>query len=143
MSQMIFVNLPVTDLERSKAFYESIGATNNPQFTDRNAAMMSFSTEVNVMLLTHARWADFTPKAIPDAKTNAQVLLALSRDSRGAVDAITAKAQAQGALIDPTPIQDSDWMYGRSFEDPDGHIWEVMWMDVAAASAAMADAVSA
>ena len=142
MTKMIFVNLPVTNLARSISFYEAIGATNNPQFTDDNAAMMSFSSEVNVMLLTHARWADFTTKAIPDARTNAQVLLALSRDSRAAVDAITARAEAQDTVIDPTPVQDFDWMYGRSFEDPDGHIWEVMWMDVAAAapSAAMAEA---
>ena len=142
MTQMIFVNLPVTDLARSKAFYEEIGATNNPQFTDDSAAMMSFSQEVNVMLLTHARWADFTTKAIPDARTNAQVLLALSRDSREAVDAITARAEAQGTIIDPSPKQDHGWMYGRSFEDPDGHIWEVMWMDLAAAApgATMADA---
>ena len=145
MTQMIFVNLPVTDLNRSKAFYEAIGATNNPQFTDANAAMMSFSREVNVMLLTHARWADFTTKAIPDARTNAQVLLALSRDSREAVDAITADAARQGVVIDPTPKQDHGWMYGRSFEDPDGHIWEVMWMDLAAAApgATMADSVPA
>lgn len=140
MSQMIFVNLPVTDLARSQAFYEAIGATNNPQFSNDSAAMMSFSPEVNVMLLTHERWADFTPKAIPDAKTNAQVLLALSRDSRAAVDAITADAEKQGVVIDPTPKQDYGWIYGRRFEDPDGHIWEVFWMDLAAASAAMADA---
>lgn len=140
MSQMIFVNLPVADLARSQAFYEAIGATNNPQFSNEGGAMMSFSPEVNVMLLTHERWADFTPKTIPDAKTNAQVLLALSRDSRAAVDAITADAEKQGVVIDPTPKQDYGWMYGRSFEDPDGHIWEVFWMDLAAASAAMADA---
>lgn len=140
MSQMIFVNLPVTDLAGSQAFYEAIGATNNPQFSNEGGAMMSFSPEVNVMLLTHERWADFTPKAIPDAKTNAQVLLALSRDSRAAVDAITAIAEKQGAVTDPTPKQDYDFMYGRSFEDPDGHIWEVFWMDLAAAGAAMADA---
>ena len=133
MSQMIFINLPVTDLARSKAFYKAIGATNNPQFTDETAAMMSFSPEVNVMLLTHDKWRQFTSKTIPDANTYAQVLLALSRDSREAVDAITANAERQGVTIDPTPKQDFDWMYGRSFEDPDGHIWEVMWMDAAAA----------
>ena len=138
MAQMIFVNLPVSDLERSKAFYEAIGATNVPQFTNDSAAMMRFSEEVNVMLLTHKRWADFTSKTIPDAKTHAQMLLALSRDSREAVDAITAKAEALGTVIDPTPTQEYGWMYGRSFEDPDGHIWEVFWMDVEAASAAMA-----
>ena len=133
MSQMIFINLPVTDLARSKAFYKAIGATNNPQFTDETAAMMSFSPEVNVMLLTHDKWRQFTSKTIPDANTYAQVLLALSRDSREAVDAITANAEREGVTIDPTPKQDFDWMYGRSFEDPDGHIWEVMWMDAAAA----------
>ena len=132
MSQMIFINLPVTDLDRSKAFYEAIGAANNAQFTDETAAMMSFSAEVNVMLLTHDKWRQFTTKAIPDANSYAQVLLALSRDSREAVDAITADAERQGVTIDPTPKQDFDWMYGRSFEDPDGHIWEVMWMDIAA-----------
>ena len=136
MSQMIFVNLPVTDLARSKAFYEAIGATNNPQFTDENAAMMSFSPEVNVMLLTHDKWRQFTSKTIPDAKSHAQIMLALSRDSREAVDAITADAERHGVTIDPTPKQDFDWTYGRSFEDPDGHIWEVMWMDVAAMSQA-------
>jgi len=139
MAQMIFVNLPVSDLRRSIAFYEAIGAKNNPQFTDESAAMMSFSDEVNVMLLTHKRFADFTPKTIPDAKTTAQVLLALSRDSRAAVDEITDKARTLGAKLDPTPTQDFGWMYDRSFEDPDGHIWEVVWMDVEAASAAMAE----
>ena len=133
MSQMIFINLPVTDLARSKAFYKAIGATNNPQFTDETAAMMSFSPEVNVMLLTHDKWRQFTSKTIPDANSHAQIMLALSRDSREAVDAITADAERQGVTIDPTPKQDFDWMYGRSFEDPDGHIWEVMWMDAAAA----------
>ena len=132
MPQMIFVNLPVTNLARSKAFYEAIGATNNPQFTDETAAMMSFSEAVNVMLLTHDKWRQFTSKTIPDARTHAQLMLALSRDSREAVDAITADAERQGVVIDPTPKQEYGWMYGRSFEDPDGHIWEVMWMDVAA-----------
>ena len=132
MSQMIFINLPVTDLAKSKAFYEAIGATNEPKFTDETAAMMRFSGAVNVMLLTHDKWRQFTSKTIPDPKTHAQVLLALSRDSKAAVDAITADAQKAGAVIDPTPKQDYGFMYGRSFEDPDGHIWEVMWMDVGA-----------
>ena len=132
MTQMIFVNLPVTDLKRSITFYEAISARNNRTFTDETAAMMSFSEAVNVMLLTHDKWRQFTSKTIPDAKTHAQVLLALSRDSREAVDAITSDAQKAGAVIDPTPKQDYGWMYGRSFEDPDGHIWEVAWMDMAA-----------
>ena len=140
MTQMIFVNLPVADLKASTAFYEAIGAANNPQFTDQTAAMMSFSAAVNVMLLTHDKWRQFTSKTIPDAKTNAQVLLALSRDSRAAVDAICADAERAGGTMDPTPQQEYGWMYGRSFEDPDGHIWEVSWMDVEAATSAIAEA---
>ena len=140
MPQMIFVNLPVTNLKASVAFYEAIGATNVPQFTDEGAAMMSFSEAVNVMLLTHDKWRQFTSKTIPDARTHAQVLLALSRDSRAAVESITAAAERAGAVIDPTPKQDYGWMYGRSFEDPDGHIWEVSWMDVEAATSAIAEA---
>ncbi len=139
MPQMIFVNLPVADLDASMAFYEAIGATNDPDFTDETAAMMRFSEAVNVMLLTHDKWRQFTTKAIPDARTHAQVLLALSRDSRKAVDAMTANAAKAGAVMDPTPQQDYGWMYGRSFEDPDGHIWEVSWMDVAAAISATAE----
>jgi predicted lactoylglutathione lyase len=131
---MIFVNLPVTDLNRSIDFYKAIGATNIPQFSDDTAAIMSFSEAVNVMLLTHDKRRQFTSKTIPDAKSNAQVLLALSRESRDAVDEITAAAEKSGAVIDPTPRQDYGFMYGRSFEDPDGHIWEVTWMDVAAAT---------
>jgi len=140
MPQMIFVNLPVADLRASMAFYEAIGATNNPQFTDEGAAMMSFSEAVNVMLLTHDKWRQFTSKTIPDARTHAQVLLALSRDSRAAVDAICAAAERAGAVMNPTPEQEYGWMYGRSFEDPDGHIWEVAWMDVEAATNAVAEA---
>lgn len=133
MNQMIFVNLPVTDLERSKAFYSAIGAVNNPQFTDGSAAMMSFSNEVNVMVLTHERFAHFTDRTIVNARTHAQVLLALSREDRAAVDAMADAAVRAGGDADPTPKQEMGaFMYGRSFADPDGHIWEVMWMDAAA-----------
>ncbi len=134
MSRMIFVNLPVTDLERSKAFYAAVGAVNEPKFSNEAAAMMRFSEEVNVMLLTHDFWRTFTTKTIPDAHESAQVLLCLSADSPAAVDAMVGDAQAAGGRPDPTPKQDmGGMMYGRSFEDPDGHIWEVMWMDAAAA----------
>ena len=134
MARMIFVNLPVTDLERSTRFYEAVGATNEPKFSNEMAAMMRFSDEVNVMLLTHDFYRSFTTKQIPDAHQSAQVLLCLSADSRDAVDAQVAAAGAAGANIDVTPKQDmGGMMYGRSFEDPDGHIWEVMWMDSAAA----------
>ncbi|MBA3940386.1 MAG: lactoylglutathione lyase [Sphingopyxis sp.] len=135
MPQMIFVNLPVTDLDRSKAFYEAVGATNNPAFTDETAACMVFSDVIHTMLLTHEKWASFTSKAIPDAHTTAQVLLCVSADSRDAVDGQVEKAVKAGGKADPTPTQDFGFMYGRSFEDPDGHIWEVMWMDPAAVPA--------
>lgn len=134
MAKMIFVNLPVTDLARSRAFYEAVGATNEPKFSNEAAAMMRFSEEVNVMLLTHDFWRTFTSKQIPDAHESAQVLLCLSAESREAVDKQVEQAQAAGGVPDPTPTQDmSGMMYGRSFEDPDGHIWEIMWMDTAAA----------
>ena len=130
MPQMIFVNLPVTDLEKSKAFYEAVGAANNPAFTDDTAACMVVEEgSIHVMLLTHEKWATFTSKAIPDARTTAQVLLCVSADSREDVDGQVDKAVKAGGKADPTPTQDFGFMYGRSFEDPDGHIWEVMWMD--------------
>ncbi|WP_447759614.1 VOC family protein [Sphingopyxis panaciterrae] len=135
MPKMIFVNLPVTDLDKSKAFYEAVGATNNPAFTDETAACMVISEgAIHTMLLTHEKWATFTSKAIPDAHSHAQVLLCLSADSRDDVDAQVQKATAAGGKADPTPTQDFGFMYGRSYEDPDGHIWEVMWMDPAAAT---------
>jgi predicted lactoylglutathione lyase len=129
MSKMIFVNLPVTDLDKSKAFYEAVGAANNPAFTDDTAACMVLSDVIHTMLLTHEKWATFTSKAIPDARTTAQVMLCLTADSRADVDAQVDKATAAGGKADPTPTQDFGFMYGRSYEDPDGHIWEVMWMD--------------
>jgi predicted lactoylglutathione lyase len=130
MSQMIFVNLPVTDLDKSKAFYEAVGAVNNPAFTDETAACMVVAEgSIHVMLLTHEKWATFTSKTIPDAHQTAQVLLCVSADSREAVDGQVDKAVKAGGKADPTPTQDFGFMYGRSFEDPDGHIWEVMWMD--------------
>lgn len=136
MNRMIFVNLPVTDLEKSKAFYAAVGATNEPKFSNDAAAMMKFSDEVNVMLLTHDFWRTFTSKEIPDAHKVAQVLLALSAESPAAVDQMVDDATKAGGAADPTPKQDmGGMMYGRSFEDPDGHIWEVMWMDAAAAEA--------
>jgi len=137
MSKLIFINLPVSDLQRSMAFYSAIGAANNPQFTDETAACMVVSDAIHVMLLTHDKWRQFTSKRIVDAHASAQVLLCLSADSKDEVDAYVEQAMASGGKGDPTPTQDFGFMFGRSFEDPDGHIWEVMWMDMAAASAAM------
>jgi len=131
--QMIFVNLPVTDLSRATDFYKAVGFTQNPMFSNEQASCMAWSDTIFVMLLTHDFWRTFTSKAIPDAKESAQVLLCLSRDAREEVDAMVAAAKAAGGAPDPTPTQDMGFMYGRSFEDPDGHIWETMWMDPVAA----------
>jgi predicted lactoylglutathione lyase len=133
MIKMIFVNLPVTDLPRAIAFYESVGATKDARFCDDTAAMMVFSEAINVMLLTHDKFRQFTPKRIADTRTTTEVLLCLSAESREPVNDMVGKASATGAVVDPCPQQDYGFMYGRSFEDPDGHIWEVMWMDLEAA----------
>ncbi|MEN0074636.1 MAG: VOC family protein [Paracraurococcus sp.] len=138
MAKLIFVNLPVADLARARAFYEAVGASNNPQFTDDTAACMVFSETIHAMLLTHAKFREFTSKPIADARASCQVLLCLSADSRAEVDAIVTRAGGAGGAVDPGLKIDHDFMYGRSFEDPDGHIWEVMWMDMEAAKAAMA-----
>ena len=137
MSKLIFVNLPVADLPAAKAFYEAIGAVNNPMFTDDTAACMVFSDTIHVMLLTHDKFAQFTPKRIADARESSEVLLCISADSREAVDDITDKALAAGGR-EAREKQDYGFMYGRSFEDLDGHIWEPMWMDMEAAKTAMA-----
>ena len=133
MTKMIFINLPVADLARSTAFYEAAGFEKNPKFSNEVASGMVWSDTIHVMLLTHDFWKTFTSKAIPDANEVAQVLLCLSLDSKEEVDAIVNDASGAGGKADPTPTQDMGFMYGRSFEDPDGHIWEVMWMDAVAA----------
>jgi predicted lactoylglutathione lyase len=135
MPKMIFVNLPVADLARSTAFYEAVGARKNEQFCDGTASCMVFSDTIHAMLLTHAKFREFTPKEIADAKRTSEVLVCVSADSREEVDAMAAKAGTAGGRVDPCPKQDHGWMYGRSFEDPDGHIWEVIWMDMAALAA--------
>ncbi len=129
MTKMIFINLPVADLPKSMAFYEAIGFVNEPRFTDETAAAMQWSDTIVVMLLTHDKWKSFTTRTIPDTRTSAQMALCISIESKEAVDAITETAKASGGVADPNPPQDYGIMYGRSFEDPDGHIWEPMWMD--------------
>jgi predicted lactoylglutathione lyase len=127
---MIFVNLPVTDLERSKAFYEAIGFRNEPKFSNEAAAMMVLSDTISVMLLTHPFYATFTRKPIADAHNSSQVLLCISCASPADVDRITDAAASAGGKIDVADKHDmGEVMYGRSFEDPDGHHWEPMWMD--------------
>ncbi len=130
MAKQIFINLPVRDLTKAKAFYEAIGAVNNPQFSDENSACMVLSDTIFVMLLTHDKWAFFTKKPISDARQASEVMLALSADDRNAVDTMTRTAGTQGGKADVNPVQDHGFMYGRSFEDPDGHIWETFWMDM-------------
>ena len=134
MDQMIFINLPVTDLDRSIAFYEAVGATKNPQFSDDTAACMVLSDTIYVMLLTHAKWATFGDVPIHDAHKGAQVLLCLTRPDKPAVDRVVEQAEAAGGKADVNPVQDYGFMYGRSFRDPDGHIWENVWMDPQAAA---------
>lgn len=135
MPKMIFINLPVTELDRSIAFYEAVGATKNPMFSDDTAACMVLSDTIHVMLLTYEKWKGFTDRAIPDAHISAQVMLCLSQDSRDAVDAVVDQAAQAGGQADPNATQDYGFMYGRSYADPDGHIWETMWMDPAAVAA--------
>ena len=133
MSRMIFVNLPVADLQRSRAFVEALGAVNEPRFTDETAACMRLADNIFVMILTHEKFSQFTPRPIADAKAGSEVLLCLSADSRESVDSTVERAVLAGGTADPSPKQDYGVMYGRSIADPDGHIWEIMWMDAAAA----------
>jgi len=128
--KQIFVNLPVRDLTKATAFYTAIGATRNPQFSDDTAACMVLSDTIFVMLLTHTKWATFTKKPIVDAHRESEVMLALSAEDRNAVDKITTTAAANGGKADVNPKQDFGFMYGRSFEDVDGHIWECMYVDM-------------
>lgn len=134
MDKMIFVNLPVADLARSTAFYEAIGGQKNPRFSDDTAACIVFSDCIYVMLLTHDKYRQFTSKAIADTKATSAVLIALAMEDAAAVDRIVDQAVSAGGKADPGPKQDHGFMYGRSFEDPDGHHWEPFWMDRAFAT---------
>ena len=129
MSRMIFVNLPVSDLAKSRAFLEALGAVNEPRFTDETAACMAFGDSIHVMILTHDKFRQFTPRPIADAHAASEVLICLSADSRESVDTAVERAVTSGGTADPSPKQDYGVMYGRSVADPDGHIFEIMWMD--------------
>ncbi|GAB3381978.1 glyoxalase/bleomycin resistance/extradiol dioxygenase family protein [Spongiibacter taiwanensis] len=134
MSKMIFINLPVADLAAAMTFYQALGFENNPQFTDDTAACMVWSEHIHVMLLTHAKWRTFTDRPIP-APTSSEVMLAIACDSRDHVDALNTAAAAHGGTADINPMQDHGFMYNRNLADPDGHVWEAMWMDMAAFAA--------
>lgn len=128
MSRQIFVNLPVRDLEASKAFFRALGYANNPQFTDENAACVVISESIYVMLLVEPFFQGFTRKAICDSRTHTEVILCLSADSRAAVDSMVDRALAAGGG-EPMEAKDYGFMYQRSFQDLDGHLWEVVHMD--------------
>ena len=131
MPRKIFVNLPVKDLNKSKAFFEKLGFSFNPQFTDETAACMVISEDIFAMLLTHAKFREFTPHPVSDATKGTEVLVALSCENRGQVDDVVRKAVAAGGKTFKEPM-DYGFMYAQSIQDLDGHIWEWLWMDPAA-----------
>lgn len=128
MSTKIFVNLPVKDLPRSMKFFSSLGYSFNPQFTDENAACMVIAEDIFAMLLVEKFFKSFTPKEIADSHKTTEVLTALFVESREKVDELVSKAVAAGGKTYREP-QDMGFMYGHGFEDLDGHLWEVGWMD--------------
>jgi predicted lactoylglutathione lyase len=130
MSKKIFVNLPVKDLDKSMEFFEQLGYTFNPQFTDEKAACMVISDDIYTMLVTEPFFRTFTTRDVVDAKQSKEVLIALSADSKEQVIEHTDKAVAAGATM--TNEQDHGFMYYRAYEDLDGHQWEILWMDPAA-----------
>jgi predicted lactoylglutathione lyase len=139
MPKMIFVNLPVKDLALATRFYEAIGCRKNAQFSDANASSMVWSDTITFQLLTRDYYATFTSKPIADAHKASAMLIALSRDSRAEVDAITEAAAAAGGKADIRERQDMGFMYLRTFEDPDGNVFEPMWMDAAAMAGQQAE----
>lgn len=132
---MLFVNLPVRNVRAAAAFWAELGFAANPQFCDEQTSNVVVADDIVVMLLERSRFQDFVPGPIADPAAATGALYCLSADSRDAVDALADRALAAGAAAHK-PAQDHGFMYGRSFADLDGHVWEVMWMDVAAAAAA-------
>lgn len=130
MATKIFVNLPVKDLKRSIDFFTQLGFTFNPQFTDENAGCLIIGENIYAMLITEPFFKTFTKKEISDATKTTEVLIAIDAESREEVDELVKKAVAAGGSIYREP-EDHGWMYGHSFADPDGHQWEVLYMDEA------------
>ena len=127
MPQMIFVNIPVTDVARSRKFFEALGYKINEQFSDPTAACVVVSDAIYFMILNHERFQGFATKPLADPATTTAVMIALSQDSRAAVDMITEAALKAGGS-EPKPAQDMGFMYNRTFHDPDGNVFEPMWM---------------
>ena len=129
MSKMVFVNLPVRDLATSTAFYIAMGGTLNPQFSSDQASSIMFSDAIGVMLLTYDHYRQFTQRPIGDARRKSQSMIALTAESRDAVNETLTRAVAGGGRADPNPPQDLGFMFNRHVEDPDGYVWEILWMD--------------
>ncbi|HQR03676.1 MAG: glyoxalase/bleomycin resistance/extradiol dioxygenase family protein [Proteobacteria bacterium] len=127
MSTQVFINLPVADLSKSVGFFKTLGYSHHPQFTDDTAACIVISDTIHVMLLTHAKFREFTPKAICDTNQSVEMLLCLSCESRQHVEDLVAKAVAAGGSLYAQPM-DHGFMYQHSFADPDGHHWELVHM---------------
>jgi uncharacterized protein len=128
MATQIFVNLPVKDLNKSKAFFEKLGYTFNPQFTNEEGACLVISDTIFVMLLVEPFFKTFIKKEIADSRKTTEVILAISAESKQKVDEIVDKALKIGGAKSNDP-QDYGWMYSRSFQDPDGHLWEIAYID--------------
>lgn len=128
MGRKIFVNLPIRDMERSQAFFKGLGFSFNPQFTNDKGACMVVAEDIFVMLLTEPFFQGFTRKPVADATKGTEVLVCLSADSRAEVDDLVRKAVAGGGKT-PNAPQDHGFMYGHGFEDLDGHLWELVYMD--------------
>ena len=137
-SRLIFVNLPVKDLSASVDFFKNLGFEFDPKFTDDSATCMIVSEQAYVMLLVESRFADFTTKPVADARNSTEAILAVSADSREAVDEFADAALAAGGSTANDPM-DHGFMYGRSFHDLDGHLWEVLWMSPEAVEQGPAD----
>ncbi|MEG9250313.1 VOC family protein [Arthrobacter sp. Soc17.1.1.1] len=127
MATNVFINLPVSDLVRSKEFYTSFGWTLNPSFSNDDAGAITISDTIHLMILTHGHWAQFTDKPVADTRSTSAVINAIGVDAADDVDTLVEQAVAAGAV--EGKAQELGFMRSRSFSDPDGHTWEIMWMD--------------
>ena len=142
MPKQLFLNLPVKDLNRTVDFFTALGFTFNPDFTDENATCMIVNENAYVMLLLEAYFKTFTAKDVSSTQGSAEAIIAYSVDSREEVDEVVRTALANGGSVSQDP-QDYGFMYNHSFQDPDGHLWEVFWMDPAGAPAESASGSAA
>jgi uncharacterized protein len=132
MTKTMFLNLPVRDLQAATKFYLAVGGTLNPQFSNDQASSIMLSDSIGVMLLTHEHYRKFTTRPIGDPKRESQMLIALTTDSKDEVNAAIEKGVAAGGRADPNPAQDLGFMFNRHIEDPDGNVWEFLWMNPSA-----------